>query len=103
MYGRTSCVLISAAYAVAASWRPASMISNAAPAGMPCGDTFVHVPPPSPVIWMMPLFVAAQITPAFTADAENVVMEAVGCPRVGVCGAAAAAVRSGLISFHVIP
>src|SRR5262245_48257203 len=104
MYGRTSCGTMSAAYAVAASWRPASMISNVPLAGTFAGDTFFHVLPPSAVGCTRPLLVPAQRTLALADDAENDVIAAVGRPRRwGVCGGPARAVRSGLISFHVMP
>src|SRR5471030_614368 len=96
---------MNAAYAVAASCRPASMISNAQFAGRSGGDTFFHVAPSSAVICTTPLFVAAQMTPAFTVESENVVMLAVG-GRGGPAGAGVrpgTSVRSGLTSVHVIP
>ena len=54
---------------------------------------------------MTPLFVAAQMTPAFTVDSEKVVMDGtdgVG-GRGGVCVRPGTSVRSGLASCHVIP
>src|SRR4051812_25768807 len=93
---------MSVAYAVPASWRPASMISKPALAARLGGETFLQLVPPSAVTWTTPLFVAAQITPAFRGESENVVMD-------GICGACAGpwragtSVRSGLISCQVCP
>src|SRR5919108_6111740 len=103
MCGCTSCGTTSVAKAVAGSCRPASMISNAAPVGRPDGETFFHVAPSSVVTWTIPLLVADQIRPAFNDDNENVVIAGICGDRVEVAGLAAASVRSGLISCHVMP
>src|SRR5262249_7821852 len=63
-----------AAYTVAASWRPASTISHPATPGRAGGEASRQVPPPSVVVWMTPLLVAAQITPRLTVDSEKVVI-----------------------------
>src|SRR5581483_4171396 len=102
MYGRTSFGTMNVANAAAASWRPASMISNAPPAGRSGGDTLRQVAPPSVVSCTTPLFVAAQMTPALTADSEKVVIEGTCGERVGA-GRPGTFVRSGLTSFQVIP
>src|SRR5690349_9537479 len=96
---------MSVAYAVPTSWRPASMISNEPFAGTSPGDTFFHVAPPSAVICTTPLFVAAQMTPAFTYDSEKVVMDGTDGDggRGGVCARPGTSVRSGLTSFPAMP
>src|SRR5690242_21096938 len=91
-----------AAYAVASSCRPASMISNPPRSGRSAGDTWRHVAPPSFVIWTTPLLVAAQITPWLTGESEKVVIER-NCDGPAATGRLDAAVRSGLISCHVAP
>src|SRR4051794_24965751 len=104
-YGWVSCGTISAAYAVAASCRPASTISNVPFAGASGGDTSFHRAPSSPVIWITPLFVPAQITPALNAESDRLVIDAVGGlgEDAGAGARAGTSVRSGLTSVHVMP
>src|SRR6478736_5422466 len=103
MYGRTSFGAMYVANAVSASWRPASMISNAPPAGRSGGDTLRQVLPASAVRWTRPLFVPAQKTPGDTVESENVVIDGTCGKRGGADGAFPASVKSGLTSCHVMP
>src|SRR3954469_1001945 len=100
MCGAVSCGTISTAYAVVASWRPASTISNVPFAGASGGDTLFQVAPPSLVICTTPLLVPAQITPALIAESDRLVIDADGGRR-GVWVRPGTSVRSGLTSVQL--
>ena len=81
MKWRSTCGTLTTAYAVAASWRPASTIAIVAFAGTSGGVTSVQVLPSS-VIWTMPLLVPAHMTPGLTDEGANVKIAARFCAGV---------------------